>query len=110
MTVATVAAPLTYTGPVSSPLPYTWRIFQDADLLVTQIDPDGVLSTLVLNTDYTVTGALSYTGGTVVLTSGSVAAGYSVTVARAPEAVQDTSLQAQGAYDPKVVENAVDLL
>ena len=35
---------------------YGFRIFAESDLVVTQVDTSGIETTLVLNTDYTVTG------------------------------------------------------
>ncbi len=110
MTVTNTTDQVSYTGPQPANLAYPFRIFQAADLLVTQTALDGTVSTLVLDTDYTVDGVLSYTGGDVTLLAGSLDSGVVVVISRAPEAVQDTSLQSQGAYDAKTVENGLDLL
>ncbi len=111
MTVPSTLDSVSYTATGSDDTySFSYRIFQDADLLVTTIALDGTISTLVLTMDYTVSGALSYSGGSITLTAGNLDAGVVITLARAPEAVQDTSLQSQAAYDAKVVENALDLL
>ncbi len=111
MTVPTIANPISYTGDNTTAVyAYTWRVFQDSDIVVTYTTPLGVTSTLTLNTDYTVDGALSYTGGNVTLVAGNLATGYVLELTRDPAAVQDTDLQNEGQYNAKVVENALDLL
>lgn len=47
---------------------YTFQIQQQEDILVLSRDPAGVETVYVLNVDYTVTGAGSLTGGTIVFT------------------------------------------
>jgi hypothetical protein len=109
MTVPNQTNEWTYTGNgVQTAFPYTQRIFQAADLVVTTI-VGGVVTTLTLNVDYTVTGVLSYTGGDVVLVSALANLG-TINIARDPAEVQLSVLQDQQPYLAKVVENAVDLL
>ncbi len=111
MTVPTIANPISYTGDNTTAVyAYSWRLFSDADIVVTYTTPLGVTSTLTLNTDYTVDGVLSYTGGNVTLLAGNLATGYVLEFTRDPAAVQDTDLQNEGQYNAKVVENALDLL
>ena len=63
MTLSTANIRMDYPGVSDTdPLPYTFKIFTDSDLKVYK---DGVL--LTLTTDYTVSGALSDTGGNVTL-------------------------------------------
>ena len=49
------------------PFAYTFKIFADTDLVVTTRDLSGNETTLVLNSDYTVTGAGVSTGGAHVI-------------------------------------------
>jgi len=110
MTVPTTVNKNTYTGVGGfATYAYTFRIFQDADLQVDVIDTSGASTTLALGTDYTVTGALTYAGGTITLLAGNLAAGYVMTIWRNPAQVQDTELQNQGAYDASTVEDMGDL-
>lgn len=106
MTVPTTSNSVTYTGTGTvDAYDYSFRLLADTDLLVVVDD-----ETLVLGDDYTVSGVLSYTGGKVTLLAGDLASGAALTMTRAPAEVQNTSLQSQGAYDAKVIENSLDLL
>ena len=49
---------------------YDFPIYEDGDLAVYEVTTAGVISTLVLTTDYTVTGAGVQGGGNVVLNVG----------------------------------------
>ncbi len=106
MTVPNTVSSVSYTGTGAvDAYDFPFRILAAADLLVTVDD-----ETLVLDDDYTVSGVLSYTGGTVILVAGDLAQDAVLVLTRAPAEVQNTSLQSQGAYDAKVVETALDLL
>ena len=88
MTVSTVVDHNDYTGNgVTTSFPYTFRIFKKTDLTVSVIDLSENITMLVLDTDYTVTNAGGYNGGSVVLTS-PLADGWKITVARELEATQ----------------------
>lgn len=50
---------------VTTVFPFTFKVFQAADLVVTETTAAGVTTTLVLNTDYTVTGAGLDAGGSI---------------------------------------------
>lgn len=109
MTVPTTVNKVTYTGDgAHATYAYGFRIFQDADLQLTQVTDTGVVSVLTLTTDYTVTGAQSYTGGTIVLAA-NLPTGYTLTIFRNPSPVQLADLQNQGAYYADQVEGIVDL-
>ena len=82
MTVSTVVDHNDYTGNgVTTSFPYTFRIFKKTDLTVSVIDLSENISTLVLDTDYTVTNAGGSNGGNVVLTS-PLASGWKISLAR----------------------------
>lgn len=92
-----------------SSYPYTFRIFQGNDLVVQRLDASKNATALTYLTDYTVDGIQSYTGGNVNFTAGNVTAGYTVVIFRNPSVTQQTSLQENGAYSAKAIENALDL-
>lgn len=98
MTVSTVVDHNDYTGNgVTTVFPYTFRIFVKSDLAVTIVDPDGNITELVLDADYTVTGAGGYSGGSVVLKS-PLSNGWQISVARDLDPVQETDLRNQGKF------------
>jgi hypothetical protein len=51
---------------------YTWPMYASSDLTIYKITTAGVISTLVLTTDYTVTGVGTQPGGNVVLNVGAL--------------------------------------
>lgn len=89
---------------------FTYRIFAAADLLVQVQGTTGTVSTLILNTDYTVTGVGDYGGGSITLIAGNLTINYVILILRDPALVQDISLQTQGAYNPTAVESGLDYL
>jgi hypothetical protein len=110
MTVPTYRSREDYTGNgVTTSYPYQFRIYEASDLVVTRADTDGNEATLVLNTDYTVTGVGKYAGGNVVLTS-PLASGYRLAIERAIPATQETDLRNQGAYFAETHEDVFDRL
>ncbi|EFU2695774.1 hypothetical protein HUI20_003231, partial [Escherichia coli] len=110
MTVSTEVNHNEYTGNgVTTSFPYTFRIFHASDLVVTTSDTNGTLRTLTLNTDYTVTGAGSYSGGTVVLPV-PLGNAWGISIARELPVVQETDLRNQGKFFAETHENAFDYL
>lgn len=110
MTVSTEVDHNDYTGNgVTTSFPYTFRIFQKTDLMVQVVDLSENISVLVLDTDYTVTGAGTYSGGSVVL-SAPLANGWQVSIARELPATQETDLRNQGKFFAEVHEDAFDKL
>lgn len=108
MTISSTSNRMDYTGNgATATYPYTFKIFIDADLLVTQRDADDVETTLILNTDYTVTGAGNTNGGSVVLIANLVN-GYHLTLRRVRTLTQGTDIRNQGDFYPEVHENAFD--
>ena len=68
MTVNTTTDRNLYDGTGSQfDFPYTFPVLQNADLEVRLIDADGVETVLVLDTDYTMTGAGTDEGGEVTI-------------------------------------------
>ncbi|HFS8111065.1 TPA: right-handed parallel beta-helix repeat-containing protein [Enterobacter asburiae] len=110
MTVSTVVDHNDYTGNgVTTSFPYTFRIFKKTDLTVSVIDLSENITVLVLDTDYTVTNAGGFNGGSVVLTS-PLANGWQISIARELEPTQETDLRNQGKFFAEVHEDALDKL
>jgi len=85
---------------------YSFRIFSSSHLLVTTLTSAGVESTLVLNTDYTVTG-VGNSSGTIVLTT-ALASGTDLTIRRVLPITQTTDFRNQGSFFPESHEDALD--
>lgn len=89
---------------------YSFKIFSEEDLLVTQRDDADVETTLVLDVDYTVTGVGDTAGGTIVLTAGNLPTGYLLAIRRFREFTQDTDIRDQGDFFASVHEDTFDIL
>lgn len=91
---------------------YTFKIFAEGDLLVTQRDDTTppVETTLVLNTDYTVTGVGDTSGGTIVLLAGNLVTDYLLSIRREVDLVQNTDIRNQGVFFPEIHEDEFDYL
>lgn len=110
MTVSTEVDHNDYTGNgVTTSFPYTFRIFHKSDLMVQVVDLNENITELILDTDYTVTGAGGYTGGNVVLPS-PLTNGYKISISRELPVTQETDLRNQGKFFAEVHENAFDKL
>lgn len=110
MTVSTEVNHNEYTGNgVTTSFPYTFRIFHASDLVVTTSDTNGTLRTLMLNTDYTVSGVGSYAGGAVVLPL-PLANAWAISIERSLPVVQETDLRNQGKFFAETHESAFDYL
>lgn len=86
---------------------YTFRIFAESHLLVTKKTAAGVVTTLVLNTDYTVSGVGDATGGSIELTT-ALASGADLTIRRVLPLTQPTDIANQGSFFPETHEDAFD--
>lgn len=110
MTVSTEVDHNDYTGNgVTTSFPYTFRIFHKSDLMVQVVDLHENITELILDTDYTVTGAGGYTGGNVVLPS-PLTNGYKISISRELPVTQETDLRNQGKFFAEVHEDAFDKL
>lgn len=110
MTVSTVVDHNDYTGNgVTTSFPYTFRIFKKTDLTISVIDLSENITVLVLDTDYTVTNAGGFNGGSVILTT-PLANGWQISIARELEPTQETDLRNQGKFFAEVHEDAFDKL
>lgn len=109
MTVSTSSNRADHTGNGSaSTFSFTFRIFADTDLLVTKADADGVETVLTLTTDYTVSGAGSYNGGSITLVAGALPSGHTLTILRELDILQDTDLRNQGSFFAETHEDVFD--
>lgn len=109
MTVASEINHNQYVGNgVTTSFDYGFRIFKNSHLLVQVSDLDGVITTLVLGTDYTVTGVGASTGK-VVLTN-PLATGWAISIDRNLPIVQETDLRNQGTFYAETHEDAFDYL
>lgn len=110
MTVSTVVDNNDYTGNgVTTSFPYTFRIFNKEDLVVSVVDATDNIRVLTLDTDYTVTNAGSYSGGNVNLAL-PLPSGWRITIYRELEPTQETDLRNQGKFFPEVHEDEFDKL
>lgn len=98
---------------------YTFKIYDDGDLLVTVKSDLDVESTLTLNTHYSVTGVGESGGGSVALVNGAfdwidaegdLKSGYTISIRRNLALVQETDIRNQGEFFPEVHEDTFDRL
>ena len=88
---------------------YTFEILENDDLLAIAATTAGVETTLVLNTDYTLTGAGTSTGGTLTLTAGSKCpSGSTLTMLRNIELTQETDYVDGQSFSAESLEGAID--
>lgn len=112
MTVSTIDNVIEYvSGGPAFPIPY--RFLQNSDIEAVLVRQSGVSETLVLGTQYTLTGAGSQSGGT--LTSAYAAGvlatpGATLTISRVMDAVQPTDLRNQGHFLAETHETVFDRL
>jgi hypothetical protein len=110
MTVASSSNRVDYTGNGSTTVfSFNFRILAATDLVVTKADTDGVETELVLNTDYTVSGVGSYSGGSITLAS-ALTDGYALTIVRQVPITQETDLRNQGSFFAETHEDVFDRL
>ncbi|MFV8981164.1 hypothetical protein [Serratia fonticola] len=110
MTVSTEVSREEYTGNgVTTDFDYRFRVFKAEDLVVSVADTTENITVLTLNTNYTVTGAGSRTGGKVKLFS-PLALSWRINIERALPVTQETDIRNQGNFFPEVHEDAFDKL
>lgn len=110
MTVSTEVNENTYTGNgTTTVFPYQFRIFSKSDLVVQVVDLNENVTTLTLDTDYTVSGAGGYRGGSVTLMT-PLLDGWQMSIARELELTQGTDLRNQGKFFAETHEDVFDRL
>lgn len=109
MTVPTTTSRADYIGSGSTgPFSFSFRILAASHLRVIRTSSAGVATTLTNGIDYTVSGAGSYSGGSITLTV-ALAVGESLAMRRVVPLTQLTDYINQGAYYAETVEDALDL-
>lgn len=110
MTVSTEVSREEYTGNgVTTDFDYRFRVFSADELVVTVADTTENIRTLVMNTEYTVTGAGSRNGGKVKLVS-ALTSNWRISIERELPVTQETDIRNQGNFFPEVHEDAWDKL
>lgn len=92
--------------------PFTMRVFTAADILATQTDADGIVTTLMLGSDYTVAlnaDQRTSPGGTLTLLA-ALPTGETLEFTTDIQATQGTRLTSAGGFYPSVIEDALDKL
>jgi len=111
MTVNTAASTATYTGNGSTtvfPVPFYFLVNTDLQVLQ-KVAATGVIKTLVLNSDYTLTGAGVGAGGSLTMTV-APAIGDTLYIARNVAAVQQTAYPSNSPFPASSHEMALDRL
>ena len=109
MTVSTTDSIQTFAGNGASVFPFGFRFLDNSHLVVTRINVYGDNTLLVLGPDYSVTGAGSQNGGSVILIS-PLLVGERLVVSRVMPIVQPTDLRNQGKYLAETQETSLDRL
>jgi len=106
-----IAGPFVGNG-TASVFPFTFKVFAAADLDVIRLNSStGVETTLVLNSDYTVTlngNQNTNPGGSVTLSAGALATGLTLTITSDIANLQPTDLTNQGGFYPEVITDSLD--
>jgi hypothetical protein len=91
---------------------FAFKVFTASDLLVVRLNVStSIETTLVLNSDYTVTLNLdqdSNPGGSITLLAGALATGYNMIITSDIADLQQTDLTNQGGFYPDVINDALD--
>lgn len=89
---------------------FTFRTFSSSDLQIWEQPSGGTPTQKTVGVDYTVSGAGSYTGGTVTRVAGNLPSGTRLTIKRVLAIQQTTDLRNQGEYLAETQETALDRL
>lgn len=108
-----VAGPFIGSGSTAT-FPFSFKVFEATDLYVVELNTTtGVSTVLALTTDYSATlnaDQDTSPGGSITLTAGNLAAGYTLTITTALAALQNVDLTNGGAFYPDVINGALDYL
>lgn len=106
-----------YAGPyigngTTSVFPFVFKVFAATDITVLRTTTSlGTSTTLAINTDYTVSlnaNQDTNPGGSVTLTAGNLASGFSLLIRSVVTATQSVALTNQGGFYPDVINDALD--
>lgn len=89
---------------------YNFRIEDKTQVIVYETDDTGVVTTLTVDTDYTVAGIGVDAGGTITRVAGALPTGYTWYIRSNYNATQLTAFASQGGFFPGVHELAFDKL
>lgn len=114
MTIASqtrTAGPFIGTGLIVG-YPFSFKVFQSSDLLITQTDTSGGITTPALGGGYTVVlnADQNTAPGGVVTPISALPTGYSWLITSAVSVTQGASLTNAGGFFPKTIEDALDRL
>jgi len=110
MAVATTANKSQFNGSgTTGPFTFNFRFYNNSEISVVKTSILGVDTTLTETTHYTLTGANSYSGGSVTLLT-ALAVDERLTVYRTIPATQPTDFRNQGAFFAEVHEDSFDRL
>lgn len=108
MTVATNVSKTQFLGSGSAgPFTFNFRFFANSEINVVKTSSLGVETTLTEGTGYTLTGAGSQAGGSLILMT-VLESGETLEVIRTIPLTQPTSLRNQAAFFPEIHEDAFD--
>lgn len=103
-----------YGNGVTAAFPFSFKVFAASDLLVVKTNLTTGVDTVLAATDYSVSLTADTTGGyssgTVTLTAGALASGYTLTISSSILYTQNTDLTNNGGFYPKVINSALDRL
>lgn len=100
-----------YTGnDIADTFSYDFTIKFSNQLTVYETAPSGVITELVLDSDYNVNGVGDEGGGTITRVDGALPAGYEWFIVSSYNATQLTDFESQGGFYPDVHESAFDKL
>jgi lysophospholipase L1-like esterase len=103
------SGPYNCDGTSTVAFPVTFGFLENAHLLVTKkLVATGVVSSLAIGTDYTVSGAGGSSGTVSLVSAAKCASGYTLTIARVVPVTQPSSFSGANPVSPKAVERALD--
>ncbi|EML1597814.1 hypothetical protein RVY52_002553 [Burkholderia cenocepacia] len=98
------------TDGVTTTFPIPFYFLRETDIIVDKIDAGGgALDSLVLGTDFTVSGAGSESGGAITTTS-TIVTGFVLRIARVVPVTQESEYQQNDPFPSKTTEKALDKL
>ena len=104
-------SPFVGNGSVAT-FPFTFKVFtQNEVVVVRKQNSTSQETTLTITTDYTVTlnpDQNGNPGGSITLTAGNLASGFTLVITSDLEALQQTDLTNQGGFYPEVINDALD--
>lgn len=113
MTISSTYTPAQFSGnSVTVAFAFTFKTFDEADLVVVLTSSSGVETTKTITTHYTVSlnaDQNNNPGGTVTMIT-APATGETLTIARELDALQETDITNGGGFYPEVIEDALDRL